>query len=177
MIQFHVLFSKPKHFKIGSWIIRSITGLPFSHVSIWATAPGVTKNLEDKVNVIYEAVYPKSHIISFEGWREYNLIVDQKTLPTLYNSLDAVEWLYNRTGVNYSLTQILLVYLRIGFKSWRLILNKQIFNADKELICAELVAEFIRTFYLVPFSVSSDLVGLSEIHDAVKKVCNNSSKG
>lgn len=73
--QLAVVFSKSRKFTIGSWVIRTVSGKPYSHVSLRFTKGG------DKFYL--EAARGYNQVTPEKKWHKKNKIIKYHRLPNL----------------------------------------------------------------------------------------------
>jgi hypothetical protein len=131
-------FSKPRKFKIGSWLIRWSEKTSFSHIYIqWSS-----QFLEREI--IYQASQSMVHFIEGKRFNEINQTLYK--FDILLNSSTkkkVIQYAMDRAGVKYSYKQLLGLSIAkilnlLGFKA-----SNPLKDGRSGYVCCELVAEVL----------------------------------
>ena len=145
----------------------------FSHMAILIT------NGENKTQV-YHATWPLAESLSYEEFiSKYEIKNIYALTPPLYKEWNQlIELLHNlvKQKSYYSITQLILIYLKIKFSLLNTALKMAILNHEKGLICSELIARFLNYGWEIQFSISYDSLDLIETSKAAKLVEDKSKK-
>jgi len=124
-------FSKPKEFKLFSWLVQKVLNIPYSHVYIVFEAKGK--------DLLIHANYKGVNALSYETFLEENEIVESFSVGDIFNEIDV--WMYatSHLGKPYSIWNILAIYLGILLK-----------DGERRFICSELVVRALGIQTKVP---------------------------
>lgn len=162
-----------KKFNILARIIMWLQGINFSHVAIMVTQA-------DHSTDIFEAVYPKARMDSFDGFaRRYEIKQSYKlSPPTHMTEIDLRNTLLKHvlTDAYYSIAQLLLIYFQIKFKKWGQLFGKIILNHQKGLICSEVLAKMLTDGWGHQFKEQYDTIDLLESTKAARLYLDKGQK-
>lgn len=155
-----IYFSRPRKWNIGSWVIRTSQGTPFSHVAIYYDGQVYESTLRD--------IKPGQ---SLNDWLLYNEIVMQVDMQFPDGWTDTQTLKFRRIlrfamRQPYSLLQILGIWVsdRLGLKS------NPFPNGRNAYICSELVAQALRHTGFDPFiSKRRDLITPKDLYIALRE--------
>lgn len=148
-----IVFSRPKKFKLFSWLITKIEGTKFSHVSV--------KFKSDKFNRVL--VYQASHlrVNFFEG---SNFDLQNETLHEFVIEMneksytDLITFAIDNAGMPYGMTQIIgILYIKL-FNLLGIKVSNPFLNGRKEYICSEIVAEILNKYADLTFKSDLDTI-------------------
>jgi hypothetical protein len=142
---------------IGSWLIRVVDDVKFSHVAI------------ELDGYIYESVWPKSRILPYKKWvKKYTPVevfyIDQRKFDKDLLKLDLEEMI----EVRYSFNQLFLIGLGILAEPFSAYLNNRSINGSHFLICTEFVGNILANHFGIEFGESKDMLSVRDIYKAVK---------
>lgn len=160
MNKVYFIFSKSrKWYNVGSWIIRKVENVPFSHVSVMIDGQ------------VFEAVFPKVREISYKDWlKKYKMT----HLFSVNVELDRLRQIEKRCkshiGKRYSISQLVMIglgFLDKGLNSW--IESNQV-NGSQYMICTELLADVMKNEFNVDLGEVPDTISMSEAFALVEKL-------
>lgn len=167
MMRVHFIFSNGRGLfrSIGSAAIRKAEGTKFSHASV-----GIELNMQyGRKFWIFESVYPKSRVVTLEEWNKHYQMVESISFEVLGKGLQdrMQKRLMALRFLPYSLVQCFLIFLSIISKPFGLWSGKRNWNGETSLICSEMVALFLMSFFDVDFKEKSDTISLQDVHRVV----------
>jgi len=152
------ILSKSKDwYKFGSPILMWVDGVPFSHCSI----------LHVESSTVYESVAPESRSEPFDEWLKHNEIVFAVDCEA---PIESIEWLKTQLGKPYSLRQLVAILAKKIVKK----LSIQLVNGSKALICSELVAKYLISYFGVQFFKDPDIISLRDIYRVLRRLKDES---
>ena len=164
MSDFHVkvIFSRPKKWKLFSWLIRKRINKPYSHVAIAV----YLKPLE--IFDVYEAAYGDVHLIGEQKFKkrntivkEYDLFMDRMAFMSSLKYLKLqLEKSYSEMGAIAS-TFVFLRKLNIGN------------NNDKSFICSELAAKYLESTGMVNLKSDADYITPDMFEEILQEFYHN----
>lgn len=152
-------FTRPKRFRLFSWMVRQIQKTEYSHVRLsWLGAGG-------SVPVIYEASGSNIKFIGPEA-QQYHPVEIIKTYKVNIGRDDyrkLVQLCMTFAGVRYGVKQVIGMALVRVFA-----LDKNPFaDGRKSQVCSEVVGHFIENILGHKVGVSLDIAGPKEIDEAL----------
>ncbi len=163
MAKYYVGFFKNRDpYKVFANLIREIEGIDYNHVEI------MRRDTDTGETLVYGAVAPIS--------RSQNLTVLEQThelkkaieiFPESEEIADFV--LKGLMGKPYSTLQILFIYLKIQFKLVANWLPGVKLNLTNELVCTELVGEFLIDACNYDLGMSQEMMTIEDIETVVSK--------
>lgn len=138
-------------------LIQSVEDADYSHCAIMVATESDIK--------IYDAEWPKVRQIEFN---KFSLTYRIKLSIALPDESDARInemhlWLMMQVGKWYSLWQLILILIAKVCKPLQRWLGHQNPNGSHDLICTELLADFMKQFYGVTFDKNDDLIDLNDV--------------
>lgn len=155
------LFAVPKNkLLVGSYLIRQAEGLPFSHSAI---------KVHGKV---YESVWPKARVLSFEDWLKKYQIVEMYSGPELeHDDFEAFKEIHQEIEDDpYSLKQIITIWLGIMSQWFSAYFAKTEVNGKRAWICTEHMALFQSVFFDYRFGKHLDAIRLWDVRRAAAQI-------
>lgn len=146
----------------GSALIRYVEGTGFSHTALLLEHEGA--------NYVYHATWPKAKRESISGFQETHKLYKKYDFELDQDPLVVYNYLQIMVGRQYSLAQLLLIYLRRTSSFIHAISGGWILNHEHILICSELNAAFLNDFMDYRFQMKLDSVGLREIEIACESL-------
>ena len=146
----------------GSALIRYVEGTGFSHTALLLEHEGA--------NYVYHATWPKAKRESISGFQQIHKLYKKYDLNLEADPLVVYNYLQIMVGRQYSLAQLLLIYLRRTSSFIHAISGGWILNHENSLICSELNAAFLNDFMDYRFQMKLDSVGLREIEIACESL-------
>lgn len=122
MRTFKVGFSRPKRFKLVSFIIQKFMKTKFSHTYLVFDVQSTGQK------VMYHATRKGVHCLEYETFKKDNIIITEIDVP-LENRTESLRFCINHLGKAYSFITLLAILLNIRFG-----------DGEKSFICSELVA-------------------------------------
>lgn len=150
-----LLAKNPSPLAIGGDFIQWVEKVSYSHCAILIEASGIA--------IVYESLWPKSRKVSFDKWLEKYEIVQMYSFDVPENKVKPlVEDLESLVSRFYSVPQLVLIGLSLLNDWFERISRAWILNHRKGLICTELVAIILSSYFTTQFSESLDRVGLKD---------------
>lgn len=159
-------FSKAKvGFPIIAWLIMLCERVPFSHAYIRVRSESLDRDL------IYQATGSGVYFIGLPAFETHAQIIEEYSLEVSNEAKKKMlQWAIDTSGKPYGKLQL----VGIGFKRLCSLVGIKIGNPFKTgsgaYICTELAAQATEELG-IPFGVDLDEVGLKELRDHVKTVC------
>ena len=144
----------------GSALIRYVEGTGFSHTALMIE--------HNEANYVYHATWPKAKRESISAFQETHKLYKKYDFELDQDPLVVYNYLQIMVGRQYSLAQLLLIYLRRTSSFIHAISGGWILNHENSLICSELNAAFLEDFFNVKFNSKLDSIGLRELEAALE---------
>lgn len=162
---------RPARWAIGARVLEAAERVPFSHCYI--------EIVQGRQRQVFEAVWPKSREISKEEWlKHYEAVHEFRFQADDFELHEAVEILNQLVGIRYSVPQLVLIGTQFVFV-WTRELLKKLFptklrpdflngpswdvNGSREIICTELLADFMSKMWGVTWKEDTDFVSLRDV--------------
>ena len=155
---YFLLAKNPAWWAIGARIIEKIEGIEFSHSAVMID------------NVVYESVWPKSRKMNFLEWSNHYKAKFIFGFDTTEENIELVKMdCEEQMGKEYSIIQLIAIWLGIVFPFFNSWLEKRRWNGQKYLICTELCSDIAFNHFEVGFTQELDNVDLTELKSALEK--------
>lgn len=155
MIKYSVLCLRNKDpHKIIAKAIRDIEGLSWNHVEI------LRHDTETGEKRTFGAKYPESRTITLDELLEHYEIEFQIPLVVKVSIEECDKKLYSLMGKKYSQLQFLLISFSLLWKSWLPFVKP---NLTNELICTEVIGEFLIDCCKIALPKSQEMLTLRDI--------------
>lgn len=161
-VSFFLVNSKSWLHKIGGSLIKKVEGTNFSHTAVML-------EYNDQ-QYVYHAVWPKVKRESLSSFRQDYDLYKKYEFQINADPLVIYNYMQMLLGRNYSIAQLLLIYLKRTSAVINKISNGWILNHDNHLICCEINAMFAQDFLNYKFDMKLDSVGLREIEKACEEL-------
>lgn len=153
-------FSRPKKWKLLSWLIMKVEKTNYSHAYIKIYAKSYDRWL------IYQAT---GNGVFFWAEQEFNLhsqpVLEKEIVISDAAKAETVTWCLDQLGKEYGKTQLLGMALCKLFK-----LNKLFKNGNRQFVCSELVAMALEKAQVIKNVKDQDNMGLKELSDLIKEI-------
>ena len=155
-----VFASKRNPFAIGSFLLRHLERLPFSHCAIVIDG------------FVYESVFPVSKASFIQDWLNNYVIIHDILVEVDSEKLDLIskDIVSNYLGKRYSIFQLFVIgvgFISTTVNSW---ISGITWNGSKFLICTELVARISNKYFSVDFDEKLDTISLREAWNKISKI-------
>jgi hypothetical protein len=165
MISVAFVFAKnTKSWAIISPLIEKVQETDFSHCEIMI--------MGENDMILYGSEFPRSRKKPLNKWSEVyriqHLMVLKEDNQEKLNEMQA--WLENQMGVIYGVPQLFAILVGYIWPGLRKRLFKERLNGAHQLICSELLGDFMHKYYGVTFDKTSDLIDLNDVFKAAKKL-------
>lgn len=131
-----IIFTRPKKFKLFSWIVRKIEKSKFSHCAI------LTSDNETMISIVVHADKYRVRPMSFSNFAKQNEIIhsiDVTRRLSPFERLEAKRFFINSYGTGYGFLTILgMLFSRI-FKIKNIFADKK-----KTMVCSEFIIRAIK---------------------------------
>lgn len=124
-----------------------------------------------EMNIVYEAIFPKTRMISFDEWKNHFKVIRTYELrlePKVYNAF--MKYITEEIGKPYSIWQIIMIYLAQNVHAIQKKIETTLWNGKKALICSEFVAAPLADVLNVKLPQGIDTIGMDEIEEMLKQI-------
>lgn len=142
-------FSKPKKFKLFSYLVRKVLKIPYSHVYIAFDV----KNHDILIHANFKGV----NALCYESFLKENDIVDAFNVKEVFKESEVWSYAVSQLGKPYSVWNILAIWLGIPLK-----------DGEKRFICSELVLRALNLQHKVPDNATP-----KDVYEYLSKIENN----
>lgn len=138
MIPLIIGFSKPKKFKLFSWIIRKIQKTPFSHVYIRFYSSKYERWL------VYQASATSVNFIEFKRFSDINEIIKEFEIPASETAKNnVVQKAIDLVGAPYGVKQVIGIGIVELLKDFNIHIENPLAE-NNAWVCSEVVAEVLK---------------------------------
>jgi hypothetical protein len=130
-----IIYTRPKKFKLLSWLLMKIEGTKFSHVAMVFESESLERTL------VYHATTKGVNFMSWELFNEQNIVVDADYVGmSPEERKQALQFCVDNAGKPYGFAEVAGIAIKRVVKK---LLNKDIKNpfddGDKSYFCVEIV--------------------------------------
>ena len=160
MYTYYINFLRNKNeANIFAYLIRAAENTPYNHVEISCELLGAPTEF-------FSSVMPVSRMASKESIEAHYTIIKRRKLKLKPNVTDqeALDYLHSLLGRKYSLSQNIIIALKLSIHCLKNMFNSFKLNLDKYLNCTEYCTDFITEKCVINKTfVSTETVSLTEL--------------